>query len=52
MCMQTNFGCCFVEGKVVERKSKRLKVKNEKSRSKEKNEKPKKIIRQNEVEFE
>jgi len=43
MCMQTNFGCKLVDGKVIEKKAK--KVKNEKKEKK-------KIIHQAKVEFE
>ena len=42
MCMQTNFGCKLVDGKIIEKK---CKVKNEKKEKK-------KIIHQSKVEFE
>ncbi len=51
MCMQTNFGCCIIDGEVVKSKSEKLKVKNEKKTDK-KAKKTKKIIHQSEVEFE
>ena len=50
MCMQTNFGCCIIDGEVVKSKSEKLKVKNEKKTDK-KSKKTKKVIHQNEVEF-
>ncbi len=50
MCMQTNFGCCIIDGEVVKSKSEKLKVKNEKKTDK-KAKKTKKVIHQNEVEF-
>jgi len=49
--MQTNFGCCIIDGEVVKSKSEKLKVKNEKKTDK-KAKKTKKIIHQSEVEFE
>ena len=51
MCMQTNFGCCIIDGEVVKSKSEKLKVKNEKKTDK-KAKKTKKVIHQSEVEFE
>ena len=51
MCMQTNFGCCIIDGEVVKSKSEKLKVKNEKKTDK-KAKKTKKIIHQSKVEFE
>ena len=48
--MQTNFGCCIIDGEVVKSKSEKLKVKNEKKTDK-KAKKTKKVIHQNEVEF-
>jgi ribosome-associated protein YbcJ (S4-like RNA binding protein) len=50
--MQTNFGCCLVDGEVVKSKSEKLKIKNKNPDSVKKNRKPKKVIHQNEVEFE
>jgi len=50
MCMQTNFGCCLVDGEVVGSKSEKLKVKKVKTDKKAK--KTKKVIHQSEVEFE
>ena len=52
MCMQTNFGCCLIDGEVVKSKSEKLKVKNEKVKTDKKNQKIKKIIHQTKVEFE
>ncbi|GAB6074401.1 lipid-A-disaccharide synthase [Nautilia lithotrophica] len=51
MCMQTNFGCCLIDGEVIKSKSEKLKVKNKKLKSKEKK-KIKKVIHQSEVGFE
>ena len=48
MCMQTTFGCCFVDGKVIEKDSK--KTKQVKKSTKKKN--TKKVIYQTKVEFE
>ncbi|WP_246831082.1 lipid-A-disaccharide synthase [Nautilia sp. PV-1] len=51
--MQTNFGCCLIDGKIVESKSAKLKVKNEKLKSQKRNAgKSKKVINQSKVEFE
>jgi len=52
MCMQTQFGCCIIDGEVVKSKSEKLKMKNEKIKTDKKNKKPKKVIHQSEVEFE
>ncbi len=51
MCMQTNYGCCIIDGEVVKSKSEKLKVKNEKSKTDKKAKKTKKVIHQNEVKF-
>lgn len=52
MCMQTNFGCCLIDGEVVKSKSEKLKVTNKKVKTDKKNKKVKKVIHQSEVEFE
>ena len=45
MCMQTNFGCCLKDGKVIEKKKKTENVKKE-------HQNKKKVIHQAKVEFE
>jgi len=45
MCMQTNFGCCLVDGKIVDKKQKKVKKEIKKKQNK-------KIIYQTKVEFE
>jgi len=50
MCMQTLYGCCLIDGEVINSKEK-LKKRDEKSKSKEKK-KMKKVIHQSEVGFE
>jgi len=48
MCMQTNFGCCLIDGEVIEKKEKK-KIKTKKAKAQKKQ---KKTIYQTRVEFE
>jgi hypothetical protein len=50
--MQTNFGCCLIDGEIIKSKGEKLKMKNEKSKKDTKVKKIKKVIHQSEVEFE
>ncbi|EDM24082.1 lipid-A-disaccharide synthase [Caminibacter mediatlanticus TB-2] len=45
MCMQTKFGCCLIDGEVVEKKQRKVKKKFKQKKSK-------KVIYQTKVEFE